>query len=279
MTISGIMPLRNAVKLGYPFELALRSLQRFCDEVVVAVDPTSEDETLTRVRALGVRVVESVWDLDNHGGHEGKSEIAQQTQVALDAATGDWILSLQADEVLHEEAVAFVRNTVAQKSPYVGYELPRLYFYGGLDWIRKDWTMPLVRLFRRGFLFPDPFCGAMNFVPPPMTAVEIGVLGQVLPASRSPGAVFLTGTAIYHYSRVGDPQAVALRVRNLDTFYHEPGELLTEPEVPKYDFSELRQLDTYVREHEKELAATELLQFFGTHPAGVKEYYRCGSSR
>lgn len=104
MRISGVMPLRNAVRLGYPFDLAVGSLQRLCAEVVVLVDPTSEDDTVKRVRALGPdRIVESVWDMGNHAGHV-HGEIAKQTTVACTAVMGDWISSLQADEVLHEVA-------------------------------------------------------------------------------------------------------------------------------------------------------------------------------
>ena len=87
MKLSGILPLRNGVSLGYPFDLAIRSLQRLCDEVVVSVDPTGDDGTLERVTAMDVRVIESRWDMTNHRAHDGvSSEIAKQTAIAVAAA-------------------------------------------------------------------------------------------------------------------------------------------------------------------------------------------------
>jgi len=236
--ISGVMPLRNAVKLWYPFELAIRSLRPICDEVVVLVDPTSEDDSLARVRALAgefrdFTVIESVWNMDNHKGF-GESEIAKQTSIVCEAAGGDWIFSLQADEVLHEAEAESTRAacTTADADGVSALSLSRLYFYGGLTTYRDNWTVPCLRLFRRGKWVPDRFSGGMQFVP-------------VSDAERSR----LITSRIFHYSRVGDPAIVARRVRNLDTFYHEPAKVKAEEDIAPYTFDQLRKLDTYVEEH------------------------------
>lgn len=257
MTISGIMPLRNAVKLGYPFELAIRSLRPLCDEVVVLVDPTSEDDTLERVKALSPdRIVESAWDMTNHAGHV-HGEIAKQTARACEAASGDWILSLQADEVLHEGEVGLLREAMAraEREGRTGIEMKRLYFYGDLGHIRDDWTVWLLRLFRKGHWAADPVSGAMQFI------------------AATEGERRMHGPArIYHYSRVGDPMEVARRVRNLDLFYHLPA-TVGEVEEP-YDFTKTRKLDTYVKGHVAEVdPAATLTPFTGTHPAGVREHF------
>lgn len=259
MTISGIMPLRNAVKLGYPFALALQSLRRLCDELVVLIDPESEDGTLAAVRGLGLadRIVRSVWDMGNHAGHTN-CEISVQTAKAAAAAEGDWIFSLQADEVLHEAETTGVRAAIASADlmGVSGLELGRLYFYGGLGQYRDDWTQWLLRLFKRGLWRPD-VDGAMRFDP-------------IFPGERS----WKIPARIYHYSRVGDPQAISERVRNLDRFFHAPDRVAAGAIAP-YDFTAMRKLDTYVTGHKHEPAQdARLLEFpMADHPAGVVEHF------
>jgi len=252
------MVLRNVVKLDYPFELAIKSLQALCDEVVVLVDPTSEDETIARIRKLSPdRIVESAWDMSNHNGHTN-CEISVQTKKACAAATGDWIFSLQADEVLHEAereaTIGAVRR--ADGAGITGLELERLYFYGSLSQYRADWTIWLLRLFKRGHWQPD-VDGAMRFDPCGPNKFR----GSIAPK-------------IYHYSRVGDPQTIANRVRNLDTFFHAPSRVA--PAAKPYDFTTLRKLDTYVVDRRVEIdPAARLLSFPRTkHPKIVLESER-----
>jgi hypothetical protein len=64
---------------------ALQSVA-FCDEIVV-VDGGSTDGTADVARAAGAKVIENPWP-----------GFAAQRNVALDAATSDWVLELDADE-------------------------------------------------------------------------------------------------------------------------------------------------------------------------------------
>lgn len=251
------MVLRNAVKLGYPFELAIKSLRPLCDEVVVLVDPTSEDDTLARAKALGVdHIVESVWDMTNHRGHTN-CEISIQTEKVCTAASGDWIFSLQADEMLHEGDTQALRNAIrkAEGAGVSGLEMKRLYFYGSLEQYRVDWTIWLLRLFRRGRWKPD-VDGAMRFDPLGSGECRMAI-----------------DPKIYHYSRVGNPQMIADRVKNLDGFFHAPEAIAVE--AAPYDFEHLRKLDTYVKGASSEIAEDATLAAFPLdgHPAGVRDFF------
>lgn len=267
MKLIGIMPLRNGVKLGYPFEQAIRSLQGLCDEVIVALDTANDDETASRVAALGVTIQWSTWDMTNHGGHSGNSEIARQTAVAAGVASdlgADWVMSLQADELLHERECALVREDIerAEREGITAIEMTRFYFYGALTAVRDDWTVPLTRLYKAGHWQPDYTCGAMQFLP-------VSPEGERKMQGRG---------ALYHYSRIGDPQQIAQRVRNLDHFYHHPDTIAGETEVPPYDFSALRKLDTYVQatviedDPNARLSSFELMN----HPLAAQELYHRG---
>jgi glycosyltransferase involved in cell wall biosynthesis len=118
----------------------------FADEWIV-VDSQSSDDTAERARRFGARVVTT----DDWPG------FGAQKQRALDLASGDWVLAIDADERVSPELAASVRAAVstpleagAGDAP-VAYELSRLSRFGG-RWIRHgDWYPDrVVRLFRRG---------------------------------------------------------------------------------------------------------------------------------
>ena len=119
-------------------ENCLRSVQ-WADEIVV-VDSGSSDDTV----AICQRYTDKVTVTSDWPG------FGKQKQRALDQATGDWVLSLDADEVLSAEAQQAIQQLVQQPS-YDAYRLRRQsYFLAKLirygDW-RKDYQL---RLFRRG---------------------------------------------------------------------------------------------------------------------------------
>jgi glycosyltransferase involved in cell wall biosynthesis len=105
----------------------------FADEIVV-VDSGSDDGTPELARRLGARVIETA-DWPGFG---------IQKQRALDAARGDWVLALDADEWLSAEAAQAVREaTAGDGTPVQGYELVRLSAFCG-------------RWMRGGGWYPDP---------------------------------------------------------------------------------------------------------------------------
>jgi tetratricopeptide (TPR) repeat protein len=69
------------------------------DEIVL-VDTGSNDETIEIARSFGARVIE----------HEWSGSFAQARNVSFDAARGDWLIYLDADEVLVPEDAALLRS-------------------------------------------------------------------------------------------------------------------------------------------------------------------------
>jgi glycosyltransferase involved in cell wall biosynthesis len=110
----------------------------FCDERIV-VDSGSDDGTLDIARRKGAHVVSRDW-----GG------FGPQKNFALSLASGDWVLSIDADErvspALAREIIAAVAAGTAD-----GYEIPRNSFFLGRD-MRRGGLFPdyVLRLFRRG---------------------------------------------------------------------------------------------------------------------------------
>ena len=110
----------------------------------IVVDSRSSDDTVARARRHGARVTIS----DDWPG------FGAQKQRALDLATGDWVLAIDADERVSPELAARIEAVVRDDrggGDLVAYELSRLSQMSG-RWIRHgDWYPDrVVRLFRRG---------------------------------------------------------------------------------------------------------------------------------
>ena len=111
----------------------------FADEWVV-VDNASTDGTPDMARALGARVTHT----DDWPG------FGPQKNRALDQATGDWVLSIDADERVTPDLAAQIRDAMASGRADA-FEIPRLTRFCG-QWIHHcGWTPDhVLRLFRRG---------------------------------------------------------------------------------------------------------------------------------
>jgi len=108
----------------------------FCDEKIV-VDSFSTDRTIEIARECGAQVFQ----------HEFTNYVMQK-QMALDRATGEWVLLMDADEqATHDLGEEILRETGLPSAE--GYRIQRmLYHLGGYD-VRGIEPDKPVRLFRR----------------------------------------------------------------------------------------------------------------------------------
>lgn len=111
----------------------------FADEIVV-VDSGSTDRTVEIARVAGAKVVIAAnW-----------SGFGTQKNRALAECTGDWILSLDADERIPPDLREELLRTLPEPAFDV-YEIPRRSFYCGRFMRHSGWSPDRVRrLFRRG---------------------------------------------------------------------------------------------------------------------------------
>jgi glycosyltransferase involved in cell wall biosynthesis len=111
----------------------------FADEIVL-LDGGSTDRTVEIGKAKGARVeISTTW-----------SGFGPQKNRVLGLATGDWVLSLDADEEVTSESAAEIRETI--QHPAVDcYEIPRLSEFCGRFMRHSGWYPDYVaRLFKRG---------------------------------------------------------------------------------------------------------------------------------
>jgi glycosyltransferase involved in cell wall biosynthesis len=110
----------------------------FCDERIV-VDGNSDDGTPEIARAKGARVTTAPW----HG-------FGEQKNFALSLASGDWVLSIDADERV-TPALAHAIEAATGRQGVNGYEMPRRSSFLGREMRHSGWSPDYVlRLFRRG---------------------------------------------------------------------------------------------------------------------------------
>lgn len=111
----------------------------WADEIVV-VDAESQDKTAAIARELTDHVIVRPWP-----------GFAAQKNFALAQATGDWVLSLDADETVSPVLRAQITGILTGGDAAAGYAVPRRNIFWG-RWVRHGGLYPdwQVRLVRRG---------------------------------------------------------------------------------------------------------------------------------
>lgn len=108
---------------------------------IIVLDCGSTDTTASIAANFGAKVFHEAW-----------KGFAAQKNSAIAKASCDWILSLDADEVVTEDLRGEIAAALSSPKPGInGYWIPRMNYIFG-RWIRHGgfWPDPKLRLFRRG---------------------------------------------------------------------------------------------------------------------------------
>ena len=121
----------------------LQSVADWAGEIIVVINDDVNDGTDKIVESFGGKVFREPW----------KGNI-EQNRSASEKATGEWLLALDADEVVSPELAAEIKklfSTPEKLSRHDGYEFPRCTLYYD-KWIRHGEWYPdrKLRLWRRG---------------------------------------------------------------------------------------------------------------------------------
>lgn len=251
MKISGFSYVRNGITYDYPFTEAIRSVLPVCDEFIMVVGDSS-DGTRQAIEDIGsdkIRIIDTVWDMRLR---EGGRVFAQQTNIGLDHATGDWAFHIQADEVIHEKDLPLITGAIARydrDSRVEGLLLPFLHFWGSYDYIRTSRrphkneirivrNTPYVRSYRDSQGFRNYSSHA---------AYQAGEKGKKLRVVR-------VDAPVYHYSFVKKSLTQARKNHSFQVMYHADIPLEAE-KVQQFDYN----------------AVDRLARFEGSHPAVMGE--------
>jgi glycosyltransferase involved in cell wall biosynthesis len=107
---------------------------------IIVVDSGSTDRTVEIAQSYGAKIFVEAW-----------KGFAGQKNSAIDKASMDWILQLDADEALEPELASEIEVAQKTDSPVTGFWIPRKNFFLG-RWIRRGgfYPDPKLRLVRRG---------------------------------------------------------------------------------------------------------------------------------
>ena len=107
---------------------------------IIVVDSGSTDRTLEIARSYGAKVFSEPW-----------KGFAGQKNSAMEKASGDWVLQLDADEPLEPGLASEIEAAVNSHSAPQGFWIPRKNFFLG-RWIKHGgfYPDPKLRLIRRG---------------------------------------------------------------------------------------------------------------------------------
>jgi glycosyltransferase involved in cell wall biosynthesis len=115
----------------------LAALQHVADEVIV-LDDGSTDDTVEIARQAGARVQHRVFD-----------GFGKQKQAALELTSGEWILSVDADEQVTPELAREILATIQRSDAADGYWIRRELLYLGkklrFGGTGSDWVVRLAR--------------------------------------------------------------------------------------------------------------------------------------
>ncbi|MFM7379483.1 MAG: glycosyltransferase family 2 protein, partial [Bacteroidota bacterium] len=125
MEISGVVIAFNEEA---KIEACLRSLREVCDEIIV-LDSGSSDGTVVIAQNLGAKVFTRTFQ-----GY------VEQKNAVIQFAKNEWILSLDADEVLSQELIEAILR-IKDPLPQTAFRFKRLNNYCG-KWIRHGAWYP-----------------------------------------------------------------------------------------------------------------------------------------
>jgi glycosyltransferase involved in cell wall biosynthesis len=134
-----LITLNEEVNLPRTLE-SVKPLVRDGQGEIIIVDSGSTDRTLDIARSFGAKIFSESW-----------KGFAAQKNSAMEKASGDWVLQLDADEMLEAELTLELDHALEQSGNLVGYWIPRKNYFLG-RWIKHGgfYPDPKLRLIRRG---------------------------------------------------------------------------------------------------------------------------------
>ncbi|MBM3918770.1 MAG: glycosyltransferase family 2 protein [Sphingomonadales bacterium] len=240
MRVGGFTFVRNALRYDYPVCESIASLLPLVDTLVVLLG-NSEDGTsdmLSKHFAHEPRIcwVDSVWD---DTLREGGRVLAIETDKAYHAlgTEFDWVIYLQADEVLHQSDYHLLRNAMEHhlRNPLVeGLLLQYKHFYGSYDYVgtNRRWYRREIRIMR------------------PLPGLHAWRDAQGFRCDGRKLQVKATTARVFHYGWVKNPLRQQDKQVNFNRLWHSEDYVQEHIAVREtYDYEGNEQLDTFTGSH------------------------------
>lgn len=240
MRVSGFTFIRKALEFNYPVVQSIRSVLPICDEFIVNVGD-SDDGTTELIESIGdpkIRIVSTRW---NEGMRTGGFAYGQQKTIAHYSCTGDWAFYLEGDEVVHEDDLpriydSMARNLADERVEAIVFDY--LHFYGNHETYLESpaWYRRAPRILRNTIRAYSP--DGLFFVV--LASNKKGRYPRAVPA----------GATIYHYGWARPETQMNRKTMHIGRYWNT----------------------TYGRVSYGDIDPTILRPFRGTHPAAVMDW-------
>ena len=250
MRISGFSFVRNGIKLYYPITEAIKSVLPICDEFVVAVGKGDEDDTtrdqIAAINDPKIRIIDTEWE---EKFYQKGIINSIQTDIAKNNCNGDWLLYLQADEVIHEKYLPVIEkycSMLLDDRVIEGLLFSYRHFWGDYNHYHggHGWYPYEIRIIRN---LPDihSYQSAQSFrkfdhYDNPRQKTGTSKLN-----------VALIPAEIYHYGWVRPPHLMQNKRRALDSVHwgRKKAETHYKNEVAEFDYGPMKLLKTFTGSH------------------------------
>jgi len=244
--------VKNATKLYYPIKQAIMSVLPIVDEFVIAIgDCDADDTTRQEVLSIGsdkVRIIDTTWDLEKY---PRGTENAHQTDIAKSACSGDWLIYLQADEVIHEKYLPEIQSACERylnDKEVEGLLFKYRHFWGDYEHyhISHGWYPYEIRIVRN-----DPDIHSWESAQSFRRIPNFDGIHYRQQENTYKLKVALIDAYIYHYGWVRPPHLMRNKSKALDTIHHGKEKIDAKYlNLPKeFDYGPLDLLGTFRESH------------------------------
>ena len=258
MKISGFTMVRNATRLYYPIKASIESILPICDEFVVALgkgdaEDASEQE-IRSIQSAKIKIIHTEWDLEKyrHG-----TVYAQQTDVAKQYCTGDWLFYIQGDEVVHEKYLPVIKKRCEELlwvKKIDGLLFDYKHFWGDYDHfiISHAWYPREIRIIRN-----DPEIHSWRDAQSFRRIPDFDGLNYMKKQGTFKLSVARVDACIFHYGWVRPPNLMQRKRKTFSGIYR--GMLSAQREFKEeqelFDYGDLSKLEIFLDSHPKVLSS------------------------
>ncbi|MGK7391648.1 MAG: glycosyltransferase family 2 protein [Candidatus Cyclobacteriaceae bacterium M2_1C_046] len=254
MKISGFTFVRNANKLYIPAKESIMSILPVVDEFWIALGKGDEDDhTREEIESIGsdkIKIIETEWDI---ASYPRNTVFAQQTDIAKEQCSGDWLFYLQCDEAVHEKYHETIVNDCRKylhDEEVEGILFHYKHFWGDYEHyhVSHNWYPKEIRIIRNR---PEihSWKDAQSF----RKFEEFGYTAQdyLRKENTEKLSVALTNAEIYHYGGVRPPAMMSYKSRRSSSSFHgaTKSEQLLKDMPDVYDYGPLDRLPVFKEKH------------------------------
>jgi len=211
--VAGFTFVKNGVKYDYPFIESIKSVLPLCDYFVVVVGVGDDNtlELLKEVEGRNVVVLKTYWDEEIRKGGRLLAIEGTKSMMCIPPHY-DWLIYIQADEVIHEDDYPVIREAMVKYHKDEGVEalaLNIIQFYCSYEWyvVSPSWNFSMVRIFK------------------PVVGVRVAGDGNTLAVFNRKIRAKVISARIFHYGWVKTTEIQREKRKNFERYWHTDDEV------------------------------------------------------